>query len=122
MISAPTKFFNVLKLCLEQRQPAPNYGGYVVNVSADHISQYYRIHKELPHNLLVQKGKYCNGRFYVLSQSAVNQLVTKIKLFDDEYFEDYAIGKYLDNSLKDPIFSIDTLKNFRDITDSEYKT
>lgn len=113
MIQKTPLFFNILKGCIEKRRP--HYGGYVVNIQNEYISQYYKIHKELPHNVVIEKGKYCNGRFYILSKDAVDNLTDQITKFDSEYFEDYAVGKYLSLSLKEPIFEIDTLRNFHDM-------
>jgi hypothetical protein len=99
--------------------PRPNYGGYVVDVKVDHISGYYRIHPELPQDVVVRQGRYCNGRFYVLSAAAVACLVSRRDAFASEYFEDYAVGRLLTPELREPIFKIDTGKNFRDDVTAE---
>jgi hypothetical protein len=48
----------------------------------------------------MRKTEYCNGRFYILSKIAVDDLLTKKEVFKTEYFEDYAIGYYLDSNIK----------------------
>jgi hypothetical protein len=82
------------------------YGGKIVNVVADHMSLYWQFHPELPKNVLVKKSQYCNGRFYVLSREAVQSLIPRTADIKKEYFEDYAIGYYMDTRYKFPIFEI----------------
>jgi len=77
----------------------PNYGGKLITIN-NHISKYYLIHPELPKNIVLQATQYCNGRFYFLSNIAVHNLIQKRVLFKSEYFEDYAIGYYLDSDIK----------------------
>ena len=69
---------------------------------------------ELPKHLPVLQTKYCSGRFYLLSALAVQQLISKRKLIEEEYLEDYAIGFNLDNALKTNMFHIQTNKYFTD--------
>lgn len=78
----------------------PNYGGKLITISSDHISEYYHFHPELPKNVIVRKSQYCNGRFYILSKIAVEDLLTKRDFFKTEYFEDYAVGYYLKDDIK----------------------
>ena len=113
-------FFNVLINLLTTRIPPLHYGGFIVDVKNPHISNYYKIHPELPRNLLVNPTKYCNGRFYFLSKSAVSNLVNKREHIMKEYFEDYAIGFYLDEQFKTNILSLATKKVFIDIEHSEF--
>ena len=94
-----------------------HYAGYIVNVDRPYISQYHTIHPELPENLYILQTKYCSGRFYVLSDLAVQQLITKKKLIGNEYLEDYAIGFYLDPVLKKNMFNINTFKYFNDFVE-----
>jgi hypothetical protein len=94
-----------------------HYGGYIVDVKTPYISQYYTIHPELPKNLYILKTQYCSGRFYFLSDLAVQQLISKKKLIDNEYLEDYAIGFYLDPVLKKNILHINTFKHFTDFVE-----
>jgi hypothetical protein len=59
---------------------------------------------------LIEKIKYCNGRFYLLSNEAVEDLVSKKNEIQKQYLEDYGIGLYLDQIFKNNILSIDTKK------------
>lgn len=92
-----------------------HYAGYIVNVEQPYISQYNIIHPELPPNLPIYQTKYCSGRFYLLSDLAVQQLITKKTLIGKEFLEDYAIGLYLDPILKINMFHINTFKYFTDL-------
>jgi hypothetical protein len=92
-----------------------HYGGDVVNVNKPYLSQYYKIHPELPKHLPVLQTKYCSGRFYFLSNVAIEYLLMKIDLIGKEYLEDYAIGFYLDNSFKTNMLNLQTNKYFIDI-------
>lgn len=93
-----------------------HYGGYIVDVPFPHISKYYTIHPELPTNLLIEKIKYCNGRFYLLSKEAVENLLSKKEMIEKHYLEDYAVGYYLDSKFKANILPINTKKYFEDGT------
>jgi hypothetical protein len=108
-------FLNTIKELLLNKVPQIHYGGHIVNVDKPYLSQYHKIHPELPTYLPVLQTKYCSGRFYLLSFLAVQQLITKRKLIEDEYLEDYAIGFNLDTSLKTNILNIQTNKYFNDI-------
>jgi len=114
-ILCDNKFLKTIQLLLLNKQPTIHYGGYIVNVERPYVSKYCTIHPELPENLIVYKTKYCSGRFYLLSQLAVQYLITQKSKIGVEYLEDYAIGFYLDNSLKSTIFNIQTNKYFTDI-------
>jgi hypothetical protein len=92
-----------------------HYGGYVIDVKNSYKSEYYRIHPELPCDLIVYKTIYCSGRFYFLSNDAVRYLIKKSDLIAKEYLEDYAIGFYLNNDFKHNILHLDTNKYFTDI-------
>lgn len=94
-----------------------HYAGYIVNVETPYISQYYIIHPELPRNLYILQTQYCSGRFYALSDLAVQQLISKKKSIGNEYLEDYAIGFYLDPILKKNIFHINTFTHFNDFAE-----
>lgn len=106
---------NILEKRAEEISDKIHYGGFIVDVKFDHVSKYYTIHKELPTNLIVERGKYCNGRFYLLSKESITDLVTKKEQFKKEYFEDYSMGKYLNPSLKEKILFIDSSKIFKDM-------
>lgn len=109
-------FFPMIMNLLGAMTPKPHYGGHIVDVALPHISTYYIYHPELPKNLLIQKTKYCNGRFYFLSDDAVKDLVMKKEIIQKEYLEDYAIGFYLDPKWKENILPINTKKYFEDGT------
>ena len=55
-------FFEIIKK-ITNITPKIHYGGFVVDVKKEHISDYHKIHPELPTNLLVKKTQYCSGRF-----------------------------------------------------------
>jgi len=111
-------FFNKLEKILIKR----HYGGFIVDVKKDHISQYYKIHPELPTNLLIKKTQYCSGRFYFLSKQAVDFLVNRKNMIEQEYFEDYAIGYNLAPYFKQNMVNIPTNNFFNDIDVSDYST
>jgi hypothetical protein len=100
--------------------PSPHYGGYVVDVQRPYLSQYHRIHPELPSQLPIYKTKYCSGRFYFLSKEAILNLLSKREKIIREYLEDYAIGYNLDPSLKINMLSLATNKFFTDIEFSDF--
>jgi hypothetical protein len=108
------KFFNIIINLLLTKQPTIHYGGHIVNVEKSHYSDYYKIHPELPKNIIVSETIYCSGRFYILSDLAVHYLLTKKQQIWNEYFEDYAIGYYLNPILKHSILKIPTNKYFVD--------
>jgi len=109
-------FFPMITNLINTMQPKVHYGGFIVDVPFQHISKYYMIHPELPKNLLIEKIKYCNGRFYLLSNEAVEDLVSKKDEIGKQYLEDYGIGLYLDPLYKTNILHIDTKKYFEDGT------
>ena len=113
------KFFDIIISLLNKKWDDPDsrlhYGGQIVNVQKTYLSQYYRIHAELPQNLLVKATKYCSGRFYFLSQDAIRFLVEEKKeLVEAEYLEDYAIGYHLSDLYKTNLLALDTNKYFTD--------
>jgi hypothetical protein len=79
------------------------------------LSKEPKIHPELPSELPVYPTKYCSGRFYLLSDLAIQQVISKKKLVENEFLEDYAIGYYLDPFLKSNVLNIQTNKYFTDI-------
>lgn len=109
------KFLITIKELLIIKTPIIHYGGFVINVDNPYLSQYYKIHPELPKYLPVLQTKYCSGRFYLLSDLAIQNLITKTDNIGQEYLEDYAIGYYLDPIFKKNIFNIQTNKYFTDI-------
>lgn len=115
------KFFNILKNLINNGNTDFHYGGYVVDVKENHLSQYHTIHPELPPNLPVLKTKYCNGRFYFLSKPAIDNLISKTDDIEKEYFEDYAIGLNLDPNFKINILPLSTNNFFKDVDSSILK-
>ena len=113
----PNKFFDNLVKMLEKRQPTGkiHYAGNIVDVPKAYLSQYYRIHPELPKDLPVYVTKYCSGRFYILSAEAIAYLVHKRDDIFREYLEDYAIGMHLHNRYKNPILHLETNMFFKDM-------
>lgn len=93
-----------------------HYGGNVVDVPFAYLSQYYRIHPELPKHLPVYQTKYCSGRFYFLSNIAVIDLLLRKNRIVTEFLEDYAIGFNLYEQLKVDMLDIKTDKYFQDFT------
>lgn len=110
----PKFFDNIAKLLLTNNHDSTtvihHYGGHIINVQVPYLSGYYKIHPELPKQLPVLATKYCSGRFYFVSSIAVQQLISKKELIDNEYLEDYAIGYHLDPFLKTNMMAIQTNK------------
>jgi hypothetical protein len=113
------KIFETIMSLLNKTYEDPgkriHYGGHIVDVKQTYQSQYYRIHAELPQDLLVKATKYCSGRFYFLSQDAIEFLIKEKKqLVETEFLEDYAIGYYLSDLYKTNMLPLDTNKYFVD--------
>jgi hypothetical protein len=114
-------FFNILSALIQKKTPKPHYGGYVVNVEKPYLSQYHRIHDELPKYIPILPTKYCSGRFYFISKEAVDSLITRKKtLIEKECLEDYAIGFNLADKYKRGIMNIMTNDFFTDIELSDF--
>jgi hypothetical protein len=113
------QFFDVIKNLITNMVPPPHYGGYIVDVKQPYLSQYNRIHPELPIHLPLYVTKYCSGRFYFLSRSAISNLINKRESIIKEYLEDYAIGFNLDQRFKTNMVSLATNTIFTDIELSE---
>jgi len=114
------KFLNMISSLVKIKKPTPHYGGYVVNVEKPYLSEYYKIHPELPKTLPILKTKYCSGRFYFLSKDAVSYLLTKRENIIKEYLEDFAIGFHLSPYYKNNILDIKTNDYFTDIELSDF--
>jgi hypothetical protein len=114
-------FFNIIQDLLVKRLPKIHYAGEIINVVKPYLSQYHNIHPELPTNLPVLQTQYCSGRFYILSDLAIQQLISKAQLISNEYLEDYAIGFYLEPVLKKNMFNIQTNKYFIDFEEFSHK-
>jgi hypothetical protein len=114
-----SKFFDILINMLDecQRLTPYHYGGNIIDVKNPYISQYCKIHPELPQELQIKVTKYCSGRFYFLSRSAVKYLLVKKENISQEFLEDYAIGYYLpEHIFKQTMLSLQTDKFFKDFT------
>ena len=113
----PNKFFDNINQMLERRMQTTkiHYAGNIVDVPKAYLSQYYRIHPELPKELPVYVTKYCSGRFYILSMEAIAYLITKREFIFQEYLEDYAMGMHLHNRYKNPMLHLDTDIFFKDM-------
>jgi hypothetical protein len=106
-------FFDILSVLIQKKQT--HYGGYIVNVNQPYLSQYHKIHPELPQYIPILKTVYCSGRFYFLSKEAVDSLIVKREYIEKECLEDYAIGYNLHDMFKTDILSINTNELFKDM-------
>jgi len=113
-------FFDVITKIIKTKNPKTHYGGFIVDVKKPYLSKYYLIHEELPKNIIVQKTKYCSGRFYFLSCEAVTNLISKREIIIKEFLEDYSIGYHLHPFLKENILHISTNDYFTDIEKSDF--
>ena len=109
------KFFDAIINVINTKKPKTHYGGHIVDIPIPYLSKYCLIHPELPDNLILQRTKYCSGRFYFLSQPAIVNLISKRDSIGKEYLEDYAIGLNLGFYYKENMLPIDTNKYFKDI-------
>jgi hypothetical protein len=114
------RFFDMLCGLIQAKQPTPHYGGYIVDVKQPYLSEYHRIHPELPQRLPLYITKYCSGRFYFLSSEAIQDLISKRERIEREFLEDYAIGFNLNLKFKQNILLIATNKYFTDIELSDF--
>jgi hypothetical protein len=110
-----TNFFEVVYNLLNATGPPIHYGGHIVEVTKPYLSEYYKIHPELPKDLPIQITKYCSGRFYFLSSKALRNLLTKRESIIKEFLEDYAIGYNLHIFFKSNMLKLNTDKAFVDI-------
>jgi hypothetical protein len=108
------KFFDVLKNLLITKTPQTHYGGHIVDVNKPYLSEYYKLHPELPKYLPLLVTKYCSGRFYFLSSKAISYLLTKRETIIKEFLEDYAIGYNLHDYFKLNVLKLQTSKSFKD--------
>jgi len=114
------QFFDIITKIIKTQMPAPHYGGYIVDVKQPYLSQYHRIHPELPKELPLYVTRYCSGRFYFLSKSAISNLINKREKIVKEFLEDYAIGFNLDLLFKTNMLSLATNIFFTDIELSDF--
>ena len=114
------KYLDMLAGLVNVKQPRPHYGGYIVDVKQPYLSEYHRIHPELPQRLPLYITKYCSGRFYFLSSEAIQDILSKRERVEREFLEDYAIGFNLSPIFKQDILLIATNKYFTDIELSDF--
>jgi hypothetical protein len=107
-------FLNTVQKILLTSSNKIHYAGHIVDVDKPYLSQYHEIHPELPENLPILETRYCSGRFYVLSELAIIDLISKKDAIYKEYLEDYAVGLHLDPFLKKNMLNIQTHKYFID--------
>jgi hypothetical protein len=100
------KYFDMITGLLKVKQPKSHYGGYIVDVKQPYLSEYHRIHPELPQRLPLYITKYCSGRFYFLSSEAIQDILSKRERVEREFLEDYAIGFNLNQRYKQDILLI----------------
>lgn len=113
------KFLDIVK-GLTSKRPRIHYGGYNVHVKQNYLSQYHKIHPELPKYLPILQTSYCSGRFYFLSNQAIANLLSKRKNIENEFLEDYAVGFNLDPYFKLNMLNLATNKFFTDIELSDF--
>lgn len=110
------KFFNVLyNLLINTKNPPIHYGGNIIDINRPFISEYNKIHPELPNNIHIKTTQYCSGRFYFLSHKVIQNLVSKREDICKEFLEDYAIGYHMHIFFKSNMLKLDTNKAFIDI-------
>jgi hypothetical protein len=114
------KFLHIVRGITSNNNRKIHYGGYIVDVKQNYLSQYHKIHPELPEYLPILKTKYCSGRFYFLSKQALENVIYKKEFIEKEYLEDYAIGFHLDPIYKIDMLSLATNNFFTDIELSDY--
>jgi hypothetical protein len=112
------RFFDIVTKTLSMNmndEKKYHYGGFLVDVPKPYLSQYHKIHPELPQYLPIYATKYCSGRFYFLSKEALIQLIKKKEEISKLFLEDYAVGFFLDEKFKQNILRLQTQKYFVDI-------
>jgi len=121
ILVTPDFFRNLVFLLNKGLKTKPvHYGGFVVDVKENYLSQYNEIHPELPKQLPLLKTKYCSGRFYFLSKFAVHNLQSRKEHIEKEYLEDYAMGYHLHPMFKENMLHIATNNYFTDIEKSDF--
>jgi hypothetical protein len=89
------KFFDIITKLLSSPINKYHYGGNIIDVKIPYFSKYFLVHPELPKDIIIKQTKYCNGRFYFLSNDAISFLLTKKREILKEYLEDYVVGLML---------------------------
>lgn len=115
------QFFTKLIKMLISEYNKIHYGGFLVKINKPKQCNYNIIHPELPNNMVLYKTNYCTGRFYFLSNMAIDFLVkNKKSQIESEFLEDYGIGFHLDDFYKKTAIHIATNFYFTDIEHSDY--
>jgi GR25 family glycosyltransferase involved in LPS biosynthesis len=106
-------FFKQITEYLLIKQPIVYYGGFSMSIKRT-TSTYYVEHPCLPKDLVLEETIYCNGRFYLLHQEAIANLLIKKDDISKKYFEDHSIGYYLDDKYKKNLFHLNSQDFFSD--------
>ena len=109
------RFFDIIVGILNKSEKNVNYAGFIVDVKQPYLSQYHRIHPELPEYYPIYKTRYCSGRFYLLSKQSIIYLLKQRSKIEKEYLEDYSIGLNLSDELKENMFNIKINNYFIDM-------
>lgn len=113
------KFLDIV-INITNQKPKIHYGGFIVDVKQNYLSQYHKIHPELPEYLPILQTRYCSGRFYFLSRQSITNLISKKTIIEKEYLEDYAIGYNLELLYKTNMINLATNNFFTDIELSDF--
>lgn len=90
-----------------------NYGGFSIRINQRMSTGRDPLHPEVT-DVIREPTRYCNGRFYFLSKLAIADLLTKKKEFEQRQVEDYSVGFYLSERIKEKtIYLPDTEKWFK---------
>jgi len=100
------KIVEIIKNILLKKLPKIHYAGSILQVPFAYKSEYYRIHPELPKDLIVRPTSYCSGRFYALSCESIFNIIHKKEKIESEFLEDYAIGLNLSSFLKENMLDL----------------
>ena len=96
---------NFWSLLTERLNKDIHYGGryaekkkkYHINKNKNYISEHPELKKL---NVLIEKIVYCTGRFYLLSNRAIENLLISEEKIKERVLEDHAIGYYLNDEFK----------------------
>ena len=95
-----------------------HYGGHICKIEEEGFSGYWEYHPELPRTIYLKKNMYGNGRFYIVSRTAIAALMHIKAEIEDHYFEDYIVWFCLSAVIKNNILNILNIDNtvFVDMT------
>ena len=79
-----------------------NYGGFFSEYRNDTKlgCEYYEEHPDLPLDLEIEKSTFCGGRFYLLSNANVKNLLSIKDKFEDRVLEDQSVGLLMEDKYK----------------------